>query len=109
LSEPLAQRDGLRDLLQQSRDGRKQQVTLGLGVRGLRRWQALHAPLQVSCQSAELALVPLYEAVQHPFRRVLDKLRADLDPRLIGHRQLFRASAPADGEARSVGAVGTLA
>ena len=54
---------------------------------------------KVSRQSAELALVPLNEAVQHPFRRVLDKLRADLDPRLIRHRQLFRASAPADGEA----------
>ncbi len=92
-----------------ARELMRAQVTLGLGVRCLGRGQVRHTPLQVSSQADEFTLVPLYEAVQHLLRRVFDELRADLDPWLIRHRQLFRASALADGEALGVGAVGTVA
>ena len=82
--EHQAHRHALSYLLEQSRDGREQQVALGLRVRCLGCGKILHASLQVSSQSAKLALVALNMAVKQLLRGVLDYLRADLDPRLIG-------------------------
>ena len=48
-------------------------------------------------------------ALDQLFRSVPDEVRAHPDPRLIRHRELLRACAPADGEPLRVSAVGDVA
>ena len=101
-----AHRHALRDLLEQPRDRREEQIALGLGGRGLGLGHVLHALAQSAHQAAELSAMTLAVARKQLLRGVRDELGADLYPRLIGHRELLRASTPAHGKALGVGAVG---
>ena len=92
-------------LVQKLDRGSEQQIALGLGVRCLGCRKVGDALWKAAREAAELSPMTLAVVLKQLLRCVLDYLRADLDPRLIGDRELLRASAPADGEALGVRAV----
>ena len=82
-----AQRLRARDRQQQLSDRFEQQEPLGLRIGGLRRGRIRHPASEIARQPADLAAVRRNVSGEHVARRMLDQLRADLDPRLIRRRR----------------------
>ncbi len=91
-----------RQLHERPRDGREEQEALGLGIGALRLRHLRQSPRQLAGQSRELAAVTFDVPLEHLRRCVFDQLRAHRDPRLVRHRQLFRACTPQDGKPLAV-------